>query len=113
MDYYNGDLNALINAAELVIYPSLYEGFGLPVLEAMSVGTPVITSRQSAMAEVAMEAALYVDSDDADDIAFSMNQILNDPELKDRIVEAGLKRSEQFDWKSTSQQTYACIRGVM
>ncbi len=113
LDYFEGDLNALINAAELLIYPSLYEGFGLPVLEAMSAGTPVITSRQSAMSEVAMEAALYVDPEDIEAMASSMELIIKNPEMKERMVQAGLKRSKDFDWKSTARQTYDCLTKVL
>jgi glycosyltransferase involved in cell wall biosynthesis len=99
------DLVLLYNGAELLVYPSLYEGFGLPILEAMSCGTPVITSKISSMPEVAGKAGLLIDPLDSDELAWAIYKLLTDTELKNRMRAAGLERAALFSWEKTAQQT--------
>jgi glycosyltransferase involved in cell wall biosynthesis len=87
------------------VYPSLYEGFGLPVLEALACGTPVLTSTLSALPEVAGGAALLVDPTDTDAIADGMGRLLTDRALRDRLREAGIERAASFDWNETARRT--------
>lgn len=86
------------------IYPSLYEGFGLPVLEAMSCGAAVLTSNVSSMPEVAGEAALFFDPMNIDEICVSMKYLVEKPNLRVSLKEAGLKRSRQFSWIKTARE---------
>jgi len=109
LDYFHGDLNALINSAVALIYPALYEGFGLPILEAMSAGTPVITSADSAMTEVADEAAFYVNPMSIDDISNAISQLVQDVELRSSLTEKGLKRAEAFSWEKHAQALYSIL----
>jgi glycosyltransferase involved in cell wall biosynthesis len=95
------------------VYPSLYEGFGLPVIEAMSCGVPVITSRGSSLEEVAGNAALLIDPLDELSIAQALKQVLGDCELRKRLGEAGLTRSKRFDFKDAARQTVAVYERVM
>jgi glycosyltransferase involved in cell wall biosynthesis len=96
---------ALLGGAEAFVYPSLYEGFGLPVLEAMASGTPVVTSNVSSLPEVAGEAAVLVDPADPASIAGGIERILSDTPLRSRLVTAGLERAERFTWERTAAAT--------
>jgi glycosyltransferase involved in cell wall biosynthesis len=93
------------NAAELFVYPSLYEGFGLPPLEAMACGTPVITSNVSSLPEVVGEAGLTVDPMDSEGLAEAMNQVLSDGILRQSMREQGLARAGRFSWAKAAQET--------
>jgi glycosyltransferase involved in cell wall biosynthesis len=101
------DMAALYSAAELLAFPSLYEGFGLPVLEAMACGTPVITSNVSALPEVAGDAALLVDPADVSALAESMERALTDQALRDDLRTRGLERARQFSWERAARETLA------
>jgi glycosyltransferase involved in cell wall biosynthesis len=94
------------------IFPSLYEGFGLPILEAMDCGTPVLTSDVGAMAEVAGDAAVLVDPTDVDGIAAGIERIATDPSLRGNLAEAGRRRVEQFTWASTAAEMVSVYRRV-
>jgi glycosyltransferase involved in cell wall biosynthesis len=106
----DGDLPAFYNAAEAFVFPSLWEGFGIPVLEAMACGTPVITANVSALPEVAGDAALLVDPYSADAIAEAMHDVLSRPELRNSLRERGLARARLFSWTRTAEQTLATYR---
>lgn len=106
------DLVLLYNSAALLVYPSLYEGFGLPILEAMSCGTPVITSKVSSMPEVAGKAALLIDPLNIEEIAWAIYKVLTDTELKNRLKELGLERAALFSWEKTAQQTLEVYQEV-
>jgi glycosyltransferase involved in cell wall biosynthesis len=90
------NLVTLIRGARAVLFPSLYEGFGLPVLEAMVLGTPVVTSRESSLPEVAGEAALLVDPYDADDIESAITAIVNDRDLRTELSRRGRTQAAKF-----------------
>ncbi len=104
------ELPAWYRAAEVFVYPSLYEGFGLPPLEAMACGTPVITSNTSSLPEVVGDAALLVDPYDVEAIAEALARLLEDEELRQRLREAGLARARQFSWERTARETLAAYR---
>jgi glycosyltransferase involved in cell wall biosynthesis len=106
----NSDLPSLYRAADLFAFPSLYEGFGMPILEAMACGTPVVCSNQSSMPEVAGDAALLFDPYDEEDICLKMEQILSNPSLREQCVIKGLQRSSMFSWSSTAIKTIDVIR---
>jgi glycosyltransferase involved in cell wall biosynthesis len=89
-------LVTLIRGARAVLFPSLYEGFGLPVLEAMQLGTPVVTSRVSSLPEIAGEAALYVDPYDINDIGRAIKTIVSDADLRAELVRRGRIQAELF-----------------
>ena len=97
------DLVALYNAAELFVYPSIFEGFGLPPLEAMACGTPVVTSNTSALPEVVGEAALTVDPLDAEALATAMAAVLGNAGLRTWLGAQGLKRAAAFSWETTAR----------
>lgn len=94
-------------AAEVFVYPSLYEGFGLPPLEAMACGTPVITSNTSSLPEVVGDAALKVDPHDVEAIAEALARLLEDADLRQQLREAGLARARLFSWERTARETIA------
>jgi glycosyltransferase involved in cell wall biosynthesis len=96
------DLPALYSAAELFIYPSLYEGFGLPVLEAMACGTPVIASNQSSLPEVVGPAGLLVNPRDVTELAAAMSQLLEDLTLRRRLSQAGQIQAARFTWPTVA-----------
>jgi glycosyltransferase involved in cell wall biosynthesis len=99
------DTVALLTGAEALVYVSRYEGFGLPVLEAMACGTPVLTSAVSALPETAGDAALLVDPDDVEAIAHGMRRILTDVSLRDGLRAAGTVRVTGFRWEETARST--------
>lgn len=94
------DLPALYKAASFFCFPSHYEGFGMPVLEAMNIGTPVLTSDNSSLREVGGNAVMYCDDNDIDDISAKMELLLKDQELRVEMQEKGLVQAENFSWKS-------------
>ena len=100
-------------AAECFVYPSLYEGFGLPVLEAMACGTPVITSSVSSLPEVAGSAAITVDPGDTVALADAMGQVLGDAALRADMRQAGLLQAKRFSWDRTALETAAVYRQVL
>jgi glycosyltransferase involved in cell wall biosynthesis len=91
----------LYTGAFAFIYPSKYEGFGLPVLEAMSCGVPVIASRESSIPEVCGEAGILVDPDHPDEITDAINTLLKDPQLHGQMRIKSLNRSKEFGWEAT------------
>ena len=106
------ELNWLYHNARALVFPSLYEGFGLPILEAMSVGTPVITSDRGAMAEVAGEAARLIDPTDPADIARGILRVLEDDQYADALMSAGRTRAAEFTWERTASETLDVYREV-
>lgn len=94
-------LPSLYRGALALVFPSLYEGFGLPILEAMACGTPVVTSNVTAMPEVAADAALLVDPASVDEIAQAIKQIVGEPALRASLQEKGLARTAEFSWGKT------------
>jgi len=99
------DLCALYNGADLFVFPSIFEGFGSPILEAMSCGTPVITSNTSSMPEVGGDAAVYVDPFKVADLTAAMRTVLDDPALRARLSARGLARAGQFSWEDAARKT--------
>ena len=99
------DLPALYSGALCFVYPSYFEGFGLPPLEAMKCGTPVVVGNQTSLPEVVGDAGLQVDPFDVSAIAGAIGELINNPELRRELSAKGLKRAELFDWRNTAQQT--------
>ena len=99
------DLPSVYSSARAFVYPSLYEGFGLPPLEAMACGTPVITSDTTSLPEVVGKAALLVDPTDAEAIAAAMRRLMDDVALGHNLLQLGLERAKEFSW----QQTARCL----
>ena len=104
------DLAALYRAADLLLFPSRYEGFGLPVLEAMSAGLPVVAAREGSVPEVAGDAAVWARAGDAEDFARAARAVLSDPAERDRLAEAGRARAALFSWERTAERTLAVLR---
>lgn len=107
------DLIALYTGAEAVVSPSRYEGFGLPVLEAMACGTAVVATRIPAFVEVAGETALLVEPDDCKGMTAALERVLREPGLRDRLISAGLRRGADFTWRRTAAATLAVYRDAM
>lgn len=97
-------LIALYNAADVLIFPSLFEGFGMPLLEAMACGTPVITSNVSAMPEVVEDSGIQVDPHSAEAIAGAVTRLYQEPVLRAKLREKGFARAKQFTWSQTAEQ---------
>jgi glycosyltransferase involved in cell wall biosynthesis len=106
------DLPALYNLAVLFVLPSLYEGFGIPLLEAMACGTPVIAADNSSLPEVVGDAGILVNAHDADALAEAMQQLLGDSEQRRELARRGLARARQFTWQHASQQLLSTYRHV-
>lgn len=98
-------LPALYHAADLFVLPSLYEGFGLPILESFAAGTPVVTSNASCLPEIAGDAALLFDPEDSDELARAMARVLSNSELHAEMVRKGRERAASFSWSATARRT--------
>lgn len=105
-------LSALYAGAEAFVYPSFYEGFGLPVLEAMTCGAPVITSNCSSLPEVTGDAAILIDPTDSDALTAALTLVIQTPELRAHMRTLGLQQAQQFSWRSAAQQTIDLYRHV-
>lgn len=108
----DSDLAALYQNALFFILPSLYEGFGLPVLEAMQYGCPVITSNVSSLPEAGGKAALYVDPENVSDIAEKMNLLVSDEKLRKEMIKKGYEHLKKFSWEKTARETLAVLEEV-
>jgi glycosyltransferase involved in cell wall biosynthesis len=107
------ELEDLYRAADAFVFPSLLEGFGLPVLEAMARGVPVASSDRASLAEVAGDAALLFDPEDEASIAGAIERILGDTELADRLAAAGLAQAARFTWEAAAEGTVASYRRAL
>ncbi len=103
------DRRALLTGAEILAYPSLYEGFGFPVLEAFAANVPVLTSSTSSMPEVAGDAAILVDPMDPSSIAHGLDELLRDADLRDVLRAAGIARVTSFTWERCARETVAAL----
>jgi glycosyltransferase involved in cell wall biosynthesis len=108
----DSELPALYSGALALIFPSLYEGFGLPALEAMACGTPVIVSCAGALPEVVGEAGLYFDPHEVRQIAEALQSILSDPALRRELGQKGLQHARQFSWQSAAEQIYTILHQI-
>lgn len=107
------DLPVLYSGAKMFCYPSLYEGFGLPVLEAMQCGCPVITSNVSSLPEVAGEAGIQVDPFKIDEISGAMEKLIENDAVRGRMRKEGLTQAKRFSWHQTARDTLKIYRGMM
>jgi glycosyltransferase involved in cell wall biosynthesis len=103
-------LALLYRQAALFVMPSLYEGFGLPLLEAMACGVPTISSNRSSLPEVGGEATVYFNPESAEEMAGAVEQVLTDSDLREKLVELGLSRAKQFSWDDCARKTLAALR---
>jgi glycosyltransferase involved in cell wall biosynthesis len=106
------ELHLWYAAATLFVFPSLYEGFGMPPLEAMSCGTPVVTSNSTSLPEVVGDAGLMVPPTDADALAEAILRLLRDPALRAEMRERGLQRARAFSWRTTAERTLAVYEQI-
>jgi glycosyltransferase involved in cell wall biosynthesis len=106
------ELRLLYNKAEVFVFPSFYEGFGFPIVEAMSCGAPVVTSNTSSCAEVAGDAALTVSPRNPEEISGAIARIIGDPSLRHSLIERGLARSEDFSFLKMAQETLNVYQDV-
>ena len=104
------DKAALLSGATAYLFPSLYEGFGLPVLEAMACGTPVLTANTSSLPEVAGDAALFVSPTDTTAIAEGISALLTDSALRENLVRKGFARAKQFSWQKTGAEIWEILK---
>ena len=108
----DAQLAYLYDKARTLVFPSFIEGFGMPVLEAMHAGLPVITSNRGALAEVAGDAALLVDPACPEDIAAAMNRVVIDETLYQELKGKGLARAEQFSWRKTAKEILEIVNDL-
>ncbi len=106
-------LARLYSGATALVYPSLYEGFGLPILEAMACGCPVICSNVSSMPEVAGDAARLIDPFDAEDLAAAIDEVIDSSAYRAHLFQKGLRRAAAFSWTRTARKTLAVFRKVI
>ncbi len=105
----NAEMPKLLGSAEVFVFPSLYEGFGIPILEAMACGVPVVASDNTALPEVGAQAAIYIDPNDIGAITDAIRRVLYDPELRQRLVLLGIQRIKNFSWELTARQVVDVI----
>ncbi len=106
-------LPAVYSRAAALVYPSVYEGFGLPVLEAMACGCPVICSNAAALPEVAGDAAILLNPEDVDSWAEALTAVIKEERLRKELVSKGLNRARQFSWQRSAEETYRVLGNAM
>ena len=106
------DLPALYSGAICFVYPSYFEGFGLPPLEAMKCGAPVIVGNRTSLPEVVGDAGLLVDPFDEAEIASALARLIDNPDLRDKLRVKGLKRADKFNWHDTARRTLDVYKQV-
>lgn len=104
------DVAPLLSEASVLLFPTLYEGFGLPILEAMTLGVPVVTSNRGAHKEVASDAALLVNPEEVEEICRAVQTVIEDSDAAKRMSEAGRQRAAQFTWRHTAEATWDSLR---
>jgi glycosyltransferase involved in cell wall biosynthesis len=109
----NDSLYTLYSNAIAFIYPSLYEGFGIPLLEAMSCGCPVLASNTSSLPEVGGGAALYFEPTDEESIRFAVERLIGDTQLQDDLKRKGTERTKEFTWEKTARQSYTLYKNLI
>jgi glycosyltransferase involved in cell wall biosynthesis len=109
----NEELPLLYNSASMLVYPSLYEGFGLPILEAMACGTPVITSNVGSMVEIAGDNALLVDPENVEDIREKLKILMGDQKLSSELINKGQKHAAKFTWEKCALETVQVYRSLI
>ena len=109
----NDVLKKLYLNSTVLVYPSLYEGFGLPILEAMSLGCPVICSNTSSMKEIGADSVRYFDPNNIDDMTTSIEQIINSEEDRKILAKKGFERNKNFSWTKCAQETLAIYNNVI
>jgi glycosyltransferase involved in cell wall biosynthesis len=107
------ELPTLYSGASLFVYPSLFEGFGMPPLEAMACGTPVITADNSSLPEVVGDAGVLVSATDAAQLAREMQDLLGDPERAAELRAKGLERAQSFTWELSAKELLNVMNGVI
>ena len=104
------DLPAFYNLAEIFVFPSLYEGFGIPVLEAMACGCPVIASKTGALPEIAGNAAAFIDPYDIDEMSDTMHKLSTDMAFRQELIEKGYKQVKKFSWDKSAKDILELFR---
>lgn len=113
LNYLSDRLVALFySKADVFVYPSHYEGFGLPVLEAMTLGAPVVTSNNSSIPEVAGDAAILINPNDCIQLAEAILNIINDSQLRQELIDRGRERAKLFSWEKTAQETLKAYKSI-
>lgn len=107
------EIPLLYSTARILLYPTLYEGFGLPILESMACGTPVVTSNNSSIPEVAGKAALFANPDSVEDIQKKVKQAYEDEDFRKVLIKEGLKQSAEFIWEKTAKQTLNVYKSLV
>ena len=107
-----GELRLLYSQADVFVFPSVYEGFGMPVLEAMACGAPVITAKTTALPEVAGDAAVLINPVEVEELADAIVRVLEEPELRESLRAKGFERVKRFTWERAARQTLAVYRDV-
>jgi glycosyltransferase involved in cell wall biosynthesis len=107
------DLPLLYNGAQVFVFPSLYEGFGLPVLEAMACGTPVVCSNTSSLPEIVGDAAITLDPEDTGAWVMALDSVLENEELRAELRTKGLEQAAKFTWQETARETLEVYRRVL
>jgi len=108
----NDQLASLYNHAQCLVYPSLYEGFGLPIIEAFACGCPVITSAGSSTSEIAGDAAVLINPNNTDDMTQKIQEVINNEALQNQLVQLGHHRSHLFNWDKTANQTLKLYQAI-
>ncbi|MBD2337784.1 glycosyltransferase family 4 protein [Calothrix sp. FACHB-156] len=114
LDYLSNELVALFySKADVFVYPSHYEGFGLPVLEAMTLGAPVVCANSSSLPEVTGKAALLIEPDEPMHLAEAILKVISDSQLRQELIKLGKERANLFSWEKTARETLKAYRGIM
>ncbi len=106
------DLPAVYAGAQALVFPSLFEGFGLPVLEAMACGTPVAASRSGSLPEIGGDAAVYFDPESVDEMESTLEKLLSDADFAEHLRRKGMERASEFSWRKAAEETLAIYRDV-